>query len=245
MSLLALPITDVQRSSARVAAVTYPLAIFAVAFANFGLRGDLIIDGDVPETLRRIAAAEPAYRLSVAFDLGYALGMVVLLAALYRTLAPVHRGAALLATLLKFLYAGTAVLVALSSLTLLRFATEPTYLNGLGSAPLHALFQLTASGAWDQYYVGLIFWALSSTLYAYLWLKGGYVPRLLAFAGILSSAWCAVCAVAFLLNSAFADLVNVWVFDTPMALYYLVLSVWLLVKGLPRLPASPVTHLAP
>lgn len=65
-------INDAQRSAAKVAALAYPISMAFVASANFGLRGDLVANGDVAETVRRIAAAEPLYRLSVVFDLVYA-----------------------------------------------------------------------------------------------------------------------------------------------------------------------------
>jgi hypothetical protein len=225
-------LTDSQRSAARVAALAYPIAMFAVAFANFGLRGGLIVDGDIPETVRRIAAAESVYRFSVALDLVHAAGMVVLLTALFVVLSPIRQSVALLATFLKFVYAATTVLIALSSLSLLRLATTPSYRDGLGPAPWHALFDLTAAGAWEQYYVGLVFWALASTLYGWLWLKSRYIPTALAMFGLVSSTWCVFCAIAFLLDPGFSRLVNVWLFDTPMALSYLALSGWLLFRGL-------------
>jgi len=225
-------ISDSQRSAAKVAALAYPISMAFVASANFGLRGDLIVNGDVAETVRRIAAAEPLFRLSVVFDLVYATGIIVLLTALYVVLSPVNRYLALLASFSKLVYAATAVLIALSSLSVLRLASDPTYLQGLGPGPLHALVELNSSGAWEQYYVGLVFWALSSTLFGWLWLKSRYVPAALALFGLVSSAWCVCCTIAYLMNPAFSSVVNVWLFDMPMALFHLALSCWLLFKGL-------------
>lgn len=225
-------ISDSQRSAAKVAAFAYPISMVFVATANFGLRGDLMVDGDVAETVRRIAAAQPLFRLSVTFDLAYATGILVLLAALYVILRPVNRYLALLASLSKLVYAVSAVLIALTSLTILRLASDPSNLERLGPGPLHALVDLQSSGGWDQYYVGLVFWALSSTLFGWLWLKSRYVPAALAIVGLVSSAWCLLCSIAYLLNPGFASVVNVWLFDMPMALYYLALSCWLLFKGL-------------
>ena len=233
------PITDSQRSAARIAALAYPISMAFVATANFGLRGDLIVEGDVAETVRRIAAAQPLFRLSVVFDLVYPAGIIVLLTALYVVLSPVNRYLALLASFWKLLYAATAVLIALSSLAILRLASDPTYVQDLGPGPLHALVGLTSTGAWDQYYVGLLFWASSSTLFGWLWLKSRYVPTALARVGIVSSAWCVFCTIAYLMHPAFAGVVNVWLFDMPMALYYLTLSGWLLFKGLRGPQAEP------
>ncbi len=90
-----------QRSAARVAGLAYLISVAFVLYANFGLRGRLFVTGDMAETVRRIAAAEPLFRLSVAFDLVYCIGVVVLLSALYVVLGPVNRHLALLATLWK------------------------------------------------------------------------------------------------------------------------------------------------
>jgi Domain of unknown function (DUF4386) len=80
---------------------------------------------------------------------------------------------------------------------------------------------------------GLVFWALSSTLFGWVWLKSHYVPPVLALFGIVSSAWCVFCAVAYIMDPAFSSIVNVWVFDMPTVLFYFALSLWLLLKGLP------------
>lgn len=94
----------------------------------------------------------------------------------------------------------------------------------------------------DEYYVGLAFWALSATVIGWLWLKSGYIPRPLALFGLVSAAWCALCTFAYIINPAFSHLVNLWWFDTPLAIFDIVLSFWLLFRGLrgPRVPVEPL-----
>jgi hypothetical protein len=233
-----LSVIDVsQRSAARVAALAYLIPVAFVVYANFGLRGHLFVTGDMAETVRRIAAAEPLFRLSVAFDLVYCIGVIVLLSALYVVLSPVNRHLAVLATLLKLVYAVTAMLMALNFLTVVRLATDAAYRHALQAEPLQALVQLNSSGTGEQYYVGLAFWALSSTLIGWLWLKSRYVPAALAAFGLVSSAWCTLCTFAYIIDPAFSRVVNLWWFDTPMALFDITLSFWLLFKGL-RAPAA-------
>jgi len=226
-----------QRSAARVAALAYLIPVAFVVYATFGMRGRLFVTGDMAETVRRIAAAEPLFRLSVAFDLVYCIGVVVLLSALYVVLAPVNRHLALLATLLKLVYAVTAVLMALSLLTIVRLASDAAYLQALKPEPLQALVRLNASATGEEYYVGLAFWALSSTVLGWLWLKSRYIPAALAGFGLVSSVWCAFCTFGYIINPAFSRVVNLWWFDTPMALFDIALSLWLLIKGL-RAPAA-------
>jgi hypothetical protein len=233
-----LSVIDVsQRSAARVAALAYLIPVAVVVYANFGMRGRLFVTGDMAETVRRIAAAEPLFRLSVAFDLVYCIGVVVLLSALYVVLAPVNRHLALLATLLKLVYAVTAVLMALSLLTVVRLASDAAYLQALKAEPLQALVRLNSSATLEEYYVGLAFWALSSTVLGWLWLRSRYIPAALAGFGLMSAAWCAFCTFGYIINPAFSRVVNLWWFDTPMALFDIALSFWLLFKGL-RPPAA-------
>lgn len=222
-----------QRTAAKVAGLAYLIPVAFVVYANFGMRGRLFVTGDMAETVRRIAAAAPLFRLSVAFDLVYSIGVIVLLTALYVVLGPVNRHLAILATLLKIVYGVTAMMMALSLLTIVRLATNPAYLQALGAEPLQALVRLNTSATGEEYYVGLAFWALSATVIGWLWLKSRYIPKVLAVFGLVSAAWCALCTFAYIIDPAFSNVVNLWWFDSPLALFDIALSFWLLVKGLP------------
>jgi hypothetical protein len=232
-----------QQTAAKVAGVAYLIPVALIVSANFGLRGPLFVAGDVAETVRRIAAALPVYRLSVAFDVAYTVGVVVLLSALYVVLRPVNRYLALLAALWKFVYAATAMMMVLSLLTIARLITTPFYAQALGAEPLQALVKLNMSATTDEYYVGLAFWALSATVIGWLWLKSRYIPKALALFGLVTAAWCTLCAFAYLISPAFSHFVNLWWFDFPLAIFDVALSFWLLFKGL-RGPAAPPASLA-
>jgi hypothetical protein len=54
----------------------------------------------------------------------------------------------------------------------------------------------------------------------------------LSIFGVIASAWCVFCAFVFLIFPNFNKIVNDYIFDSPMALFELAVSVWLLVKGL-------------
>lgn len=60
----------------------------------------------------------------------------------------------------------------------------------------------------------------------------GYIPKALAFFGLVSAAWCVLCAFAYIVSPAFSQVVNLWWFDTPLAIFDIVLSFWLMFKGL-------------
>jgi hypothetical protein len=78
----------------------------------------------------------------------------------------------------------------------------------------------------------LPFFGLAATICAYLWLKSNYIPKGLAVFGVISSAWCVICAFVFLIFPHFNKIVNDYWFDSPMAIFEMVLSFWLLFKGL-------------
>lgn len=232
MATRALGIDESQRIAARVAALAYLIPVAFVVYANFGMRNRLLVRSDMAETIRRVTTSPSVFRLSVAFDLLYCIGVVVLLAALYTVLRPVHRHLTTLASALKLVYAITSVLMVLSYQTAFRLATEPLYASALTPDALQALVRLNWFGTGPQYYVGLVFWSLSSTVFGWLWLKSRYIPAPLAIAGIATAAWCLVCTFIYIIQPAFARVVNLWWFDSPFALVDITLSVWLLTKGL-------------
>jgi hypothetical protein len=49
---------------------------------------------------------------------------------------------------------------------------------------------------------------------------------------VISSAWCVICAFVFLIFPNFNKIVNDYWFDSPMAIFEMVVSFWLLFKGL-------------
>ena len=105
---------------------------------------------------------------------------------------------------------------------------------------MQTLARLHITASYDAYYVGLPFWGLASTVCSYLWLKSRYVPRALAAFGVLSSAWCVICAFTFIVFPHFSATVNASWFDVPMVLFEMALGFWLLFKGLrPSRMAQP------
>ena len=92
--------------------------------------------------------------------------------------------------------------------------------------------RLNVAATFDDYYVGLPFFGLAATVCAWLWLKSNYIPKGLAVFGVISSGWCVICAFVFLIFPHFNKIVNDYWFDSPMAVFEMALSFWLLFKGL-------------
>jgi Domain of unknown function (DUF4386) len=234
-------IDNSQHTAAKVAGISGLFAMAIVVVANYALLNPLIVPGNAAETARNIVAHETQFRVTVTCFLTYSACVVVLLAALYVILKPVNRGLALVGALFRLIFALLWLLTTLNMLGALRLLGSATYLQVFEADRLQALARLHLGANFDDYYVGLPFFGLAATVCAYLWLKSGYIPRALAAFGMISSAWCVICAFVFLIFPHFNKAVNDYWFDSPMAIFEMVLSFWLLFKGLrPPGIAEPV-----
>jgi hypothetical protein len=231
-------IDESQRKAAKVAGLAGLISFVTVVAINFGIFARLIV-GNPAETARNIMAHETLFRIGIVGDMVYCVGVVVLLTALYVILKPVSQNLALLAAFGRLVHGLTWLLVTLNLFTALRLLSNADYSRAFGPDQLPALARLYLSG-YDAYYIGLLFWALGATVGSYLWFKSNYIPRALAAFGVISSAWCAACTLVFYIFPDFAKVVNLWLFDSPMAIFELALSFWLLFKGLgPSVIAEP------
>jgi hypothetical protein len=225
-------IDESQRKAAKVSGFTSLFTLPFVVFANFAIHDRLIVAGNVAETARNIIAHERLFRISIACDLIYCAGVLVLLTALYVILEPVNRSLALLAAFWRLVYALMWVRMTLNLFDALRLLSGADYLRVFEAGRLQTLARLYLSARFDQYYVGLLFWGLASTVCSYLWFKSGYIPRALAASGVISSGWCAACTLVFIIFPNFAKVVNLWWFDSPIGIFEIATSFWLLFKGI-------------
>lgn len=225
-------IDKAQQTDARTAGATYLAAFACVAYANFGIHDRLNVAGDAVATAQKILANEPLFRAGIVFDLAYCIGTLTLAAALYVVFRPVNRGVAMLAAFLRVVWAIAWLIMTFKLLDALRLLHAAESLRVFAPAQLQALAKVYLSSRFDLYYGGLPFFALAATLCAYLLFRSNYMPRALSAAGVAACGWCVVCAFAFLLFPGFSRVVNLWWFDTPMALFEITWSVWFLTRGL-------------
>ena len=226
-----------QLRAAKIAGWSYLASFAVVVFANYVLLGPLIIPRNAVDTARNILAHQTQFRFALTCFVAYGIGSVILLTALYVILAPVNGGLALAGALFRLVFAMLWLIAPLNSLAALRLLGDATYLKVFESDHLQALARVQLAGSFDDYYVGLPFFGLAATVCAWLWLKSNYIPRGLSIFGVIASAWCVLCAFIFLIFPNFNKIVNDYIFDSPMALFELVVSFWLLIKGLK--PAVP------
>ena len=230
-------IDNSQRAAAKVAGWSGLLTFAIVVFGNYVLLNPLVIPGDAAATAQNIVAHQTQFRITVVCFLTYSLVVVVLLSALYIILKPLNPGLALIGALSRLVFALLWLLSTLNLLAMLRLLSNVNYLQVFEPNRLQALARLHLGATFDDYYVGLPFFGLAATVCAWLWLKSNYIPKGLVIFGVISSAWCVLCAFVFLIFPHFNKVVNDYLFDSPMALFELIVSFWLLCKGLK--PVAP------
>jgi len=225
-------IDNSQRTAAKVAGVAGLLAFVLVVFGNYFLLNPLIVPRDAVDTARNILAHQTQFRLALVCFITYAIGGIVLLTAIYVIFVPVNRGLALAGALFRFVFVMLWLVAPLNSLGALRLLGESSYLQAFEPERLQALARAQIAASFDDYYVGLPFFGLAATVCAWLWLKSNYIPRGLSIFGVIASVWCVFCAFVYLIFPNFNKIVNDYIFDSPMALFELIVSFWLVIKGL-------------
>jgi hypothetical protein len=230
---MATDIENSQRTAAKVAGIVGILTFVLVVFGNYVLLGPLLIPRNAADTARNILAHQTQFRLALACFITYDIGGIILLTALYVIFAPVSRSLAMTGAFFRFAFVMLWLVAPLNFLGALRLLTDASYLQVFEPDRLQALARAQIAASFDDYYVGLPFFGLAATVCAWLWLKSNYIPKGLSVFGVLASTWCVLCAFMFLIFPNFNKIVNDYIFDSPMALFELVVSFWLLFKGLP------------
>ena len=235
-------IDNLQRAAAKIAGWSYIFSFAIVVFANYVLLNPLIVPRNAADTARNLLAHPTQFRIALTLFLTYSVGAVVLAGALYIILRPINHYLALLGALFRLVFAMSWLLSVIYSLGALRLLGNTPYLQVFEPDRLQALARVMIASTFDNYYVGLPFFGLAATVCAWLWLKSNYIPRGLSIFGVIASAWCVLCAVVYLIFPDFNKIVNDYIFDTPMALFELIVSFWLLFKGLkPFAPSQSQT----
>jgi Domain of unknown function (DUF4386) len=233
------------RNAAKAAGLAYLVSFAVIVFVEYGIyqrlfNGEPILQPvNSPEVARNILAHQSMFRLGIALNMTYCVGVAVVGAAFYVALRPFGRTVALVAAITRILFAGLWILASADLFDTLRLIGGAGDLRVFNAVQLQALASVPLGIRWDHYYTGLLFWGVSTALFSYLWLRSRHIPRAYAVCGVVAGAWAAVCAFAFIVDPAFTDIVSLWWFDTPLAVFELTLSVVLLVRRLPGTSATP------
>jgi uncharacterized Tic20 family protein len=221
-----------QRVAARVFAITFflALAILMVGFSRF--YGPYLVWDNDTQTAANFASHAGAIHIYIGGAVVYGVGLVVMLAALYRALRPVGRGLALFAALCWVMYACMWFVFLLGLFSALRTMTGVTYQSAFEPQRLQALAGLQLASGWDAYYIGLAFNGLGLVFFSLLFFKSRFIPRALAAFGIATSLFESICGFAYLVDRSFEKIVSVNWYEMPTMLFEVILCGWILVRGL-------------
>ena len=221
-----------QRKAAKVVGLAYLAALAPAIFAEFYVRGQLIVSNDAVQTAANIMAHERLFRLGIASNLAVFAIDVALITALYVVLKPIRPGLALLALGWGLVETTVLVIVTLSDFDVLRILSGAEYLRAFEPDRLQALARLSIGAHGAAYNVGLVFAGLRSTAFCNLWFKSGFIPRALAGWGMFASFLMGACAFSFVVFPELANIFPVGIYGGPIFVFELTMGFWLLLKGI-------------
>ena len=225
----------IQRRWARLVGFSYVFALAPAVFAEFYVLGRLVSDNAVA-TAQNIIAHERLFRLGIAGNLLVFVTDVLLVTSLYVVLERVNRRLALLATFFRLMETTILVVAVLNDFYVLRLLSGASYLTGLDTAAIASVARVSVGAHNSAYGVALLLFGFGSTIFCYLWLKSGYVPRPLAAFGLTASAWIGISSFSFFVFPELARVIGVEYYGGPIFLFELTLGLLILLKGI-RQPA--------
>ena len=213
-------------TNARIAGFTF-LFYIAVAFPSMVLFNRATSGEGLAAKLAGIAQHAPDLRLAVVLSLGGCFSALVLAVTLYAITRNEDPDLAMLGLMCRVGEGliGAASIPATVALLQLATATGP-------QAPDSAATQALAAFVLEQTpLVSALFFAVGSTLFAWLLLRGRMIPVPLAWIGVVGSALLVV-GLPLQLAGFLAGPVTqlMWI---PVAVFELTLGPWLLIKGVP------------
>jgi Domain of unknown function (DUF4386) len=225
-------IDDSQRRAARVVGASYLLAIPPALFSGIYVASQLVVNKNAAQMAQWIMSHERLFRLGIASDLTAFTIDIALIAALYVVLKPVSRGLALFATFVRLVETALFFAVTLKYFDMLGFLSGADYTTAFQAEQLQSLARLALSAHNAGYNVGLVLAGLGSTVFAWLWLKSGYVPKWLAGFGIFASVLLAGFTFAWMIVPAYAKIITVGIYGGPIFLFEVAMGLWLLFRPL-------------
>jgi len=213
-----------RRTNARIAGIAYLLYI-AAAFPSMLLSGRATSGAGMVEKLANMALHATDVRLAAVLSLIGCLCALVLAVTLYALTREQDRDLALLALTCRVAEGVTGAASIPTTLGLLALATAA----GTNTPDPRAAGAVGAFVLAQPWLIGATFFAVGSTIFSWLLLSGRMVPVWLAGLGVVASAVVAL-ALPLQLMEVLPGLVAqlLWM---PVAVFELVLAVWLIGKG--------------
>jgi hypothetical protein len=220
-----------RKTNARLAGFTF-LFYIAVAFPSMVLFGRATSGEGIAAKFASIAQHATDMRVAVVLTLLGCFSALVLAVTLYALTREVDNDLAMLALTCRVAEGVISGIFIPETLGLLWLATA-TGVNAPDPGAAHALGAYLLKG---DMAVTATFFAVGSTLFSYLFLRGRMIPVALAWLGVLASVLLVVglpLQIAGILRGSITQLMYL-----PMLAFEIPLGLWLLIKGV----ATPTTR---
>ena len=218
-------------TNARLAGFTF-LFYIAVAFPEMVLFSRATSGQGTAAKLANIAAHISEVRVSILLSLLSCFSAWVLAVTLYAITRDEDHDLALLAFTCRVGEGMVGAIGTLTSVALLWIATTGIGANASDASASNALGAILLRLAGWTPTIGATFFAVGSTLFSYLFLRGRMIPVALAWLGVVESVLLVVVLplqlAGFLRGAVYS---YVWL---PMLVFEVTLALWLLIKGVPQ-----------
>ena len=192
-----------------------------------------IVKENVIATANNVMENQLLFRVGITIELFMAVSLIILALVLYRIFKQVNKTLALLALLLKLVEAAIVVTIVLISFIALQMLDGQSYLTSFTTDQLKIPLGFILDSRTLLYSIPMVFLGLDMMIFAYLFFKSQYIPRIIAAFGILSFALILIHSLMYIIAPSYAALlINQIIFYAPSGIFELVIGAWLLTKGI-------------
>jgi Domain of unknown function (DUF4386) len=221
-----------QRSYARFAGLMYILVLL------LDIAGGVIVssvggNGTFAEASQRIIASETLYRVGLGVALVGSLSTILLAVSLYATLKPVDGNLTMMALLFRSAESAIGAVGIVIAFAVLQIQLAVNHAGAFDANQLGALANFSPATVTG---VNAIFFSSGSTVFFYVFLKSGYIPRPLSAWGIFASLVYLGVWFTDLIVPNHPGLVTI-LGSLPILVAEVGTALWLLIAGI-RIPVS-------
>jgi hypothetical protein len=172
-----------QRVYARFAGLMY-IVVLLLDIAGGVIVSSIEGTGTFVEVSHRIIASETLYRVALAISLLGSMSTILLAVALYATLKPVDGNLSLMALLFRLAETAVGAVGIVIAFSVLQNQLAANHAGAFDASQLGVLANLSPATTTAM---SAIFFCAGSTIFFYVFLKSGYIPRSLSAWGIFAS----------------------------------------------------------
>jgi uncharacterized protein DUF4386 len=220
-----------QRSYARLAGLMY-LVVLILDIVGLLIASTIAGSGSFVEVSHRILANETLYRVGLSIALAGSVATIVLAVSLYATLKRVDGNLTMMALLFRVAETAIGAVGIVVAFSVLQIQVAANHASAFGANQLDALANFSPSGI----QVSAIFFCVGSTIFFYVFLKSGYIPRVLSAWGIFASVVYLVVWFTDLILPNHSGLITI-LGSLPILIAEVGTALWLLIAGIR--PATP------